>query len=237
MILPQRKQPRIQDSINASVPCTSDSNLVEVSSHGNALVHDARTITDEDELVECLVCRKLLLADEERFENNLVELKVVKAIMMENYIGLVDKKKELAAGKGKRTKKMFDDLVAGLDEEFCRRHDLFELDVELRNNECHELAFQLPREIPLNVFQDRVTAVIKSQDFQEMVHSGNGHFRGAAKQIFDELYNEGYDTYFARIAFASSCAGFYTVNMNYVYLKMYRCHLTIYFFLAWILWP
>ena len=106
--------------------------------------------------------------------------------------------------------------MAALDEEFCRQHALFEMNVELKNNGCHELALTLPRSITLSVLKARILGLIKAQDSQDLLATGNSRFRGAAKAIFDELRNEGYEKMYARIAFASSFTGLSTVSMNYI---------------------
>ncbi|CEI89031.1 hypothetical protein RMCBS344292_03405 [Rhizopus microsporus] len=61
----------------------------------------------------------------------------------------------------------------------------------------------------LVTFTSREIVIIESEDFQGMINSRHGKFKGTAQRVFDDLEEMGYQTIFGQMVFASSCAGLY----------------------------
>lgn len=64
----------------------------------------------------------------------------------------------------------------------------------------------------LVTFTSREIVIIESEDFQGMINSRHGKFKGTAQRVFDDLEEMGYQTIFGQMVFASSCAGLYIVS-------------------------
>ncbi|KAG1470506.1 hypothetical protein G6F56_002649 [Rhizopus delemar] len=104
------------------------------------------------------------------------------------------------------------ELEALANQESCRFQVRFELDVELKNNDCPTLSSSLPRKMKLNAFENSVRDIIASKDFQEMVDSGSFRFKGITPGILDDLREDGFQPTFARMALVTRRVDLYILG-------------------------